>query len=309
MQRKVYFNGKFVPESEARVSIFDSALTFGDMVFEFTRTFNGNPFRLKDHLVRLYAGIKLLEIDCGLSIEEMEAATLETIEINRPSFTSGSDFSIVHNVSRGPMESYSEAFPEGLQPTIVINTWPLTWYLSNFAEFYETGVHAVIPRQETVPARLIDPKIKNRSRIYYQIGTLQAHHIDPKALALFTDEDGFITEGSGSNFFIVKEGELITPEPRNILRGITRQAILEIAPQIGLPSHERNIEPYDIMTADEAFFSTTPYSIAPATRINGMPIGNGKPGPVTWQLIGAWSDMVGVDIVEQAKAAAKMAGM
>ena len=304
-QRKVYFNGSFVPESEARVSIFDSALMFGDMAFEVTRTFEGKPFRLRDHLERLYPGLKMLEIDCGLTIDEMEAATYQTIEVNRPCFPHGLDFQIMHNVSRGPLELYGWAFAEPLRSTITINCWPLTWHLAGLAQFYDTGVHAVIPRQQSVPARLIDPKIKNRSRIYYQVANLQAHRVDPKAFALLTDEDGFITEGTGANFFVVKRGELLTPEPRNILRGVTRQAIIELAAQTGLPCHQCNLEPYDVMTADEAFFTSTPYSILPATRLNGLPIGDGAPGPVTQRLIAAWSDMMGVDIVAQATEYAK----
>ena len=115
------------------------------------------------------------------------------------------------------------------------------------------GVHAVVPTQRSVPSRLIDPKIKNRSRIYYQIANLQAQKVDAEAWALLTDEDGFLTEGTGSNFFVVKDGGLLTAEPRNILRGVTRQAVLELAESLGLSCRECNLEPYDVMTADEAF--------------------------------------------------------
>ncbi len=307
-QRKVYFNGEYVAESEARVSIFDSALMFGDMLFEVTRTYNGEPFRMRHHLERLYAGLKIVEIDCGMSLDEMEATTLQTIEVNRPCFPDGLDFQIMHNVSRGPLGLYASVFPQGLRPTVTINCWPLTWHLAAIADTYHTGVHAVITPQRSVPSRLIDPKIKNRSRIYYQTANQQAHKIDPAASALLTDDDGFITEGTGTNFFVVKGGELFTPEPRNILRGVTRQAVIELATRLDIPCHETNLEPYDVATADEAFYASTSIAIMPATRFNGLPVGDGKVGPVVRTLLDAFSEMVGVDIVAQAKRYKEEAG-
>ena len=306
-QREVYFNGEFVSEAEARVSIFDSALMFGDMVFEMARSFGGQPFRVHHHLERLYAGLRVLEIDCGLTLDEMEAATMQTIEINRPCFPEGLDYQLMHNVSRGPLALYASAFPGGLQPTVTISCWPLTWHLAGVAELYDTGIHAVITPQQSVPTRYLDPKIKNRSRVYYQLANIQAHQVDPNAWALLTSEDGFITEGTGSNFFVVKEGRLLTPRPHNILRGVTRQAVIELAADLDLPCQECDLDPYDVFGADEAFFTATSFSIMPVTRFNGRLIKAGMPGPVTRRLIGAWSGMVGVDIVAQGKAYARVA--
>lgn len=306
-QRKVYFNGEYVSESEARVSIFDAALMFGDMVFEMTRTYNGKPFRLREHLERLFASMKMIEIDCGMSLDEMTARTMETMELNAPVIPKNLDIQIMHNVSRGPLSLYRSVFPEGLRPTVTINCWPMIEHLSWLDGIYESGVHAVLTPQRSVPARLIDPKIKNRSRIYYQIANLQAAKIDPKAHALLLDEDGYITEGTGDNFFLVKDGQIRTPEPRNILRGVTRMAVMELVEEIGIPCTECNLEPYDVMTADEAFFTATSFAILPITRFNGQDISEGTPGPLTNKLISAWSDKVGVDIVSQAKECAVMA--
>ena len=306
-ERKVYLNGDFVPEAEARISIFDSALMFGDMVFEMTRTFRGEPFRLRDHLERLFASMRVLEIDCDMTLAQMEGATLDTLAANRDAIPQGIDVQIMHNVSRGPLPLYRSVFPDGLRPTITISCWPLIWHLAPYARLYATGVHAVITPQRSVPSRLIDPKIKNRSRVYYQMANLEAARIDPEARALLTDEDGTITEGSGGNFFLVKDGALYTPEPRNILRGVTRRALMELAADLGIRCTERNVEPYDVMTADEAFFTATSFSILPVTRFNGQPLGKGTPGPVTERLMAGWSDMVGFDIVQQARSYAQMA--
>ena len=172
-QRLVYFNGEFIPEREARISIFDCALMYGDMVFEMTRSFNQNPYRLRDHLERLYASIKYAEIDCGLTLHDMEVAIHETVQRNLPALD-GLDFQIMHDVTRGGLAIYDAIINEGTDPIVSINVLPLVRHTGNLAEKYETGSHFVITPQQSVPARYIDPKAKTRSRIYYKIAELQA---------------------------------------------------------------------------------------------------------------------------------------
>ena len=161
--RTVYLNGKFVPESEARVSIFDSALMYGDMPFEMTRTFGQKPFCLREHLERLYNSMRLLEIDCGLTIDEMEHATQETLKKNIPTEADDMDWQIMHDVSRGPLPLYKTAFPEPAQPTVSINCWPLITHMGTFAPKYESGVSLMIPAQQTLPAHLVDLKARPRA--------------------------------------------------------------------------------------------------------------------------------------------------
>jgi len=297
--RKVYFNGEFVSEQEARVSIFDCALMFGDMVFDMIRTYSQKPFRLRAHLERTYAGLKYLGIDCGLTIEEMEKATLQTLEINLPALE-GADAQIMHNISRGLLPMYKSVFGGVLRPTVTISCWPYWWHLAGYGPLYRSGIHAIITAQRSVPAHLIDPKVKNRSRIYYQMANLQAQAVDAKAWALLTDDHGLITEGSGANFFIVRKGRVYTPPGRNILLGITRAAALELLKEMAIPTSEEDFGLYEVTNADEAFFTATSFGIMPCTRINGQPIGDGQVGNVTTKLISAWSEMVGVDIVAQA---------
>lgn len=297
--RQVYLNGKYVSEQEARVSIFDSALMFGDMVFDMTRTYRQQPFRLRQHLERIYAGLRYFEIDCRMTIDEMEEATLQTLAINLEALE-GAEAQIMHNVSRGPLGVYKSVFDGDLRPTVTINCWPYWWHLAPYGPMYRAGVHAVIPGQHSVPAHLIDPKVKNRSRVYYQMANLQAQKLDPKAWALLTDDQGLVTEGTGYNFFIVKKGRVITPPGHNILLGVSRGAAMELLEALGLPALEREFGQYEIVNADEAFFTATSFAIMPVTQLNKRPIGDGKPGPVTRRLIEAWSDMVGVDIVAQA---------
>src|SRR5262249_19045784 len=162
-----------------------------------------------------------------------------------------------------------------------INCWPYWWHLAAYGQLYRAGINAVIPTQHSVPAHLIDPKVKNRSRIYYQIANLQVQRTDASGWALLTDDRGFITEGSGSNFFIVRKGHVYTPPGRNILLGITRGAVLELLKELAVPTSEEDFGLYEVTTADEAFFTATSFAIMPCINLNGHPIGSGVPGKLT----------------------------
>jgi branched-chain amino acid aminotransferase len=171
---------------------------------------------------------------------------------------------------------------------------------------YRAGVSAMIPAQRSVPAHLIDPKVKNRSRVYYQMANLQVQKADSSAWALLTDDEGRITEGTGANFFILRKGRVYTAPGRNILLGVTRAAVLDLLGQLSIPAVEEHFGLYEVVNADEAFFTGTSYAIMPCTRINGQAIGSGRPGELTQRLIAAWSSMVGVDIVAQAEEYARL---
>lgn len=299
-QRVVYFNGRYIPESEARVSIFDSALMFGDMAFEMTRTYNQRPFRLRDHLDRLYASLRLLEIDCGLTIDEMERLTIETLERNLPTEPDDMDWQIMHNVSRGPLGVYRAAFEDGIRPTVSINCWPLITHMGSFASNYESGVHVVIPAQQAFPAHLVDAKAKTRSRMHYQLAILQAARMGVGRWPVMLDPDGFLAEGPGWNIFLVKHGELLTPEPRNVLLGVSRAATIDLARQSGMPVREANLGRYEALQADEIFCTATTYGLVHAVTLEGQSIGDGRPGPVFTRLMSAWQELAGVDFVAQA---------
>ncbi len=300
--RVVYLNGEFVPEREARISIYDSALMFGDMVFEMTRSFNKVQFKLRKHLERLYASIKILRIPLELGIGELEALCHETVRRNDPVFADDDEHRLMINVSRGPLGLYTHLFGGTTACTVVIADFPLRWTVRGMGKLFDTGINAVITSQRAIPGHLLDPKIKNRSRLHYQMANIEVSGWrGENNWALLLDPDGFVAEGTGDNFFIVKNGRILTPEGRNILRGISRDYIFELAEQLGLACMERNIEPYDVYTADEAFMTGTPFSVLPVTGLNGERIGNGRMGEVTARLLGAWSENVGVNIIAQIK--------
>ena len=298
--RVVYMNGEFVPEDQAKISIYDSALMFGDMVFEMTRSFNKKQFRLREHLERLFLGLKILRIPMKMTIEELEKACLSTIEMNEPFFSATDEHRLMINVSRGPLGIYAPIFDGKIETTVVIADFPLKWTVAGMARFYDEGINSIIPSQRAIPAHLMDPKIKNRSRVWYQMANIEVANIEgDNNWALLIDTDGFIAEGTGDNFFMVKNGELFTPEGRNILRGISRAYTMELADELGINCFEKNIEPYDLYDADEAFLTGTPFCILPTTHLNGVQIGEGRMGGITKLLLERWSQNVGVNIMQQ----------
>ena len=213
----------------------------------------------------------------------------------------------MHDVTRGGLAFYESIITEGLAPIVSINVLPLVRHVGGMAEIYDRGAHFVITPQQSVPSRFIDPKAKSRSRLHYRLAEFHAARLEAGALALLTDEHGFITEGTGNNFFMARGGEIFTPKAQNILRGVSRAACMELAEKLAIPVHEADLEPYDVREADEAWSTSTTVCMLPITRFNFRAIGDGSPGPVYQRLLNAWSKEVGVDIADQARTYAELA--
>lgn len=295
----VYLNGEFVPADEAKISIFDAAVMLGDMVTESTRTFAHRPFKLEQHIDRLYKSLKVTRINPGMTPGEMHELSLRVLETNLPKVAPSMDVWLVHNISRGRFVAGADPTKQRSQATIIIHTAPLI--LTDWARFYTEGCHAVTPFSRAVPPEALDARIKNRSRMAYTLAEMEVKLVDPQAQSILLDIHGNVAENKGGNFFIYSEGVLKTPHARSALAGISRATVLELAAELAIPVQVTDFQPYDIYTADEAFFTSTPYCIMPATKFNGLPVGDGQVGPVTKRLLQAWSDLVGVDIVIQAQ--------
>jgi branched-chain amino acid aminotransferase len=290
-ERVVYVNGELVPESRATVSIFDRGFLSGIGVFEKTRTFRHVPFRLDEHLRRLDGSLRATRLDTGLPLGELKERTMEVLRQNLPLLKEGEDYSIAHYVSQGPAG----------EPTLVIYCQPLA--LPPIARLYRTGAHVVTTPVSQSPIGVVDPKMKTTSRMHLHLATVAAKQVDPEAYPLILDSSGNVCELNAANFWIVRDGVAITPPGRSCLRGITRDAVLEIAPGARVRAVEADFQVYDVVTADEAFLTGTTPSILPVTRVDGATIGDGRPGPVTARLQSAFAELVGVDFVAQALAA------
>jgi branched-chain amino acid aminotransferase len=299
--RVVYFNGRIVPESEARVSIYDSALLLGDMAFEVTRTIHGRPFRLVEHLRRLWSSMAALSIDPRIGPDELEAITLDVLARNAVTESPDVDWNLVHDVSRGPSAAFRGAFaPDELRPTVVVACYPLVEKMAALAPAYSSGIDLVVPEQRSLPHTLFSAAIKCRSRAHYQLANLQAEARRPGSTAVLVDPDGFITEGTSGNVFFVRDGEIFTPTVRNILPGITRDLVLELAVRGGIGVHEADLSRADVERADEAFVTSTSIGILHARSWEGRPFGGGFAGPVTRRLREALYAEVGLDFAVQA---------
>ena len=294
MDYQIWFNGEYGPRSEAKISIQDRGFRTADVVFDTSRTFNGTVFRLRDHLERLYRSLQYVRIDPEMTIDEMEELTLEVVKRNEAVREPGDDYMVTQMVTRG--EGSSRITP-GMKPNVIIWIDPIDF--AHFAPKYETGAHVVIPRTRAYSADQIDPKVKHYNRLNFALADLEATDVDPDAFPVLLDTDGNLTESYGSNFLIVTDGVVRTPTDKSILQGVSRTVILELAQQLGIPTSDEDLQPYDAYTADEAFLCSTPYCILPVSRVDNRPIRNEVPGPVTKQLLAAWSEMAGVDIVGQ----------
>ncbi len=296
-QHMVYISGALLPRDEAKISVFDAAVMLGDTVTESTRTFAHKPFKLDQHIRRLYQSLKVTRIDPGMTPDEMHELSLRVLAANQHLLGPDDDCWLVHNISRGLSVAGADPTVQRSAATIIIFTSPMI--LTDWAGFYTEGCHAVTPMSRAMPAQALDARIKNRSRMAYTLAEIEVKLVDPKAQGILLDIDGNIAENKGGNFFIVADGVLKTPTTRNALAGVSRATVLELAAQLGIPAHETDLQPYDVYTADEAFFTSTPYCIMPATHFNGLPVGDGQVGDITKHLLAAWSELVGMDIVAQ----------
>ena len=225
-----------------------------------------------------------------------------TIKINEENFEDDDEHRIMIDVTRGLLSIYQDVVGTHKGMNIIIADFPLKWTVRGMGELFDKGINAVIPSQRALPASLLDPKVKNRSRIHYLMANMQVSNYEgTNNWALLLDTDNYIAEGTGDNFFIVKNDVLYTPEPRNILRGISREYVFEIARELGIEYRECNLDVYDVANADEAFMTGTPFCILPVTSLDRQSIGNGQVGNMVKRLIRKWSDNVGLDFVQQIK--------
>ncbi len=299
--RSVFLNGRFVPEREARISIFDSALVVGDMAFESTRTFRGEPFQLSRHLDRLFGTLEILEIDCGMTIRELEAVTRETLARNRRTEPADVDWQIVHNISPGTAEPFRSFVPDSSGPTVCIHAWPLVPQLARMARLYEEGVRLVVPEQRALPANLINPRAKTRSRVHAKLAQLQAHRLEPGAWPMLLDMEGFLAEGPSWNIFVVREGRLLTPTTRSVLPGVSRSITLKLAEELGISCQEADLPPEEVSASEEMFCTATSFCVLPVQTFQGHRLHRCCPGPVTLRLMEAWRNHVGLDFIAQAR--------
>ncbi len=291
--RTAYLNGEFIPELEAKIDPMDRGFYVGDAVFDIARTFDGRPFKLREHTERLYRSLKYVRIDPGIDVEAMIGVSEALVSRNEMARTEAGDWYIWQVVTRGVAENRAA---KG-EPTVLVMTKPVPW--DPWAQYYRAGAHAVITRTRAYPSQALEPKIKHYSRMNFNLADLEAEDVDPGALPILLDIEGNVAEGTGYNVAVVANGVIKTPGDSSILQGVSRATMFELADRLGIPAQERPLQPYDVYTADEVLLITTPTFVTPVTSVDHRPIGDGRPGPVVGRLLAAFSELVGVDIVDQ----------
>ncbi|HEV3344093.1 MAG TPA: aminotransferase class IV [Pirellulales bacterium] len=301
----VYLNGRVLPAPQAHLAIFDAGVVMGATVTEMTRTFRRQPFRLEEHLERLFRSLHYVRFAIDETKDRLADVSRELVAHNATLLPDGGELGLIQFVTAGEVAGYAGLAPTadkrgkaGFGPcTVCIHTFPLCWDL--WAEKMRSGAHLVTPSIRHVPPQCIDPKMKYRSRMHYYLADQEARLVDPNASALLLDLDGNVTETSAANFLFVERGTIISPTTRNTLPGISRATVIELAVKLGIGFVERDSQTYHAVNADEAFLTSTPYCLMPVTKINGLSIGDGKPGPIFRRLLDAWSELVGLDIERQ----------
>lgn len=295
----VYLNGSFLPAAQAKLNIYDLGIVLGATLTEMTRSFCHRPYRAQEHVQRLYRSLKFAGIQPPISAQELLEHTLNLVQANTALLRPHEDLGIVHFVTPGENALYagSAGAAGALSPTVCIHSFPLRFEL--WRHLFTEGAHVVTPSIRHIPPQCLEPKMKNRSRLHWWLADRQSQQVDPRAISLLLDLEGNVTECAGSNFVIVRGNRITSPSRRNILWGESLETVRLLAAEIGMEFEERDFQPYDVVNADEAWLTTTPYCLAPCTRINGVAIGDGRPGPRHAAMLKAWSALVGMDIEAQ----------
>lgn len=294
----IYLNGEYVPKEKAVVSVFDHGLLYGDGVFEGIRAYHGRVFKLGDHLDRLYDGARAICMQIPVSKDEMQEIVLETLRRNNLT-----DAYIRLVVTRGPGDLGLDP-RKCPKPFIFCIAASIVLYPD---ELYEKGMSVVsVSTRRNIPTACI-PRVKSLNYLNNIYAKMEANLAGmPEAIML--NNEGYVAEATGDNIFIVNKGVLITPpSSAGILEGITRNAVMDIAREKGIPVEEKMFTMYDVYTADELFLTGTAAEVIPVINVDGRIIADGKPGKMTRELIAAFHELTRVDgpLINLAEGASK----
>lgn len=283
---KVFLNGNLVNKEDAKITVFDHGLLYGDGVFEGIRSYGGLIFKLKEHLDRLYESARAIELNIPMTKEDLTEAVVGTLKSNKLR-----DAYIRLVVTRG-------AGDLGLDPkkckkaTVFIITDKIVLYPQ---EYYENGLFIIIAKTRRNLKDALNPQIKSLNYLNNILAKIEAISANTQE-AIMLSHDGYVAECTGDNIFIVKDSVLYTPVPDvGALKGITRQAVMDLAGKAGLQVEEKLIKPDELCAADECFLTGTAAEIIPVTKIDNHVIGNGKPGAITSTLLKGFRELTKVD--------------
>lgn len=282
MSIQVYIDGEYYPKEEAKISVFDHGLLYGDGIFEGIRAYNGRVFRLYEHLERLYLSARSILIDIPLSMDEMVEVLLETLRRNN---LKDAYIRLVVTRGKGDLGLDPRKCP---RPSVIIITDKITLYPP---ETYRDGLKLIIASTRKNSPDALSPRIKSLNYLNNILGKLEAINAGC-AEAVMLDRHGYLTECTSENIFLVKKGVLFTPTATvGILEGITRSVVMELCEKLGIQVNMSFLTAHDLYVADECFVTGTGAELIPVVGLTGRSIGTGKPGPVTQKLLEAFRDL------------------
>jgi len=290
MEQTIFLNGRFVAPDEARVSVFDHGFLYGDGVFEGIRAYDGRVFRLEEHVERLFRSARAIMLELPYTPEQVSEIVLETCRRNE--IRSGY-IRVVCSRGAGDLGIDPKNCHEA--PTVVVIADALTMYPR---AMYENGMAVITTATRRNSPAALDPGIKSLNYLNNILAKIEVNRAGVGE-GLMLNEEGYVAEATGDNIFLVQRGMLVTPPPYvGILEGITRSSVIEIAHQLGIPFAERVFTVLSVYSADECFLTGTGAEVVPVVRVDDRPIGGGKPGPMTKQIMAAFHELVRREGVE-----------
>ncbi|MFA5659205.1 MAG: branched-chain-amino-acid transaminase [Oscillospiraceae bacterium] len=285
---KIYLNGKLVEKKDAKVSVFDHGLLYGDGVFEGIRAYKNNVFKLKEHIDRLYESAHTLMLKIPLTKQQMIDAIVRTLKANQLS-----DGYIRVIVSRGEGDLGLDPRKCKGQGTVIVIADKITLYPE---ELYRNGMEIITVPTVRNTNEAVNPQLKSLNYLNNILAKIEATN-SGYAEALMMDAQGYVAECTGDNVFIIKKGELLTP-PNARLRGVTRDAVMALARKQKIPTYEKLLTRHEIFVADECFLTGTAAEIIPVVMVDSRVIGSGRPGPMTLKLLKAFHAITSKDGVK-----------
>jgi branched-chain amino acid aminotransferase len=283
MSLKVYIGGKFFDKADAKISVYDHGLLYGDGIFEGIRSYSGHVFRLADHIDRLYDSAKAIHLVIPISKAEMLKAVIDTLNINEIK-----DGYVRLIVTRGA-GSLGLDPRKTTDPQIIVIADSISLYPP---ELYEHGLKIITAGTMRNHPAALNPRVKSLNYLNSILAKIEGTNAGCLE-ALMLNHKGEVAECTGDNIFIVKNGELHTPSiDAGILDGITRHAVMDLARGVGIKVVERAMDRHDIYTADECFLTGTAAEVIPVVELDARPIGNGQPGPITKDLLQRFHKLV-----------------
>lgn len=276
MGLKVHINGTLHEKDEAKVSVFDHGLLYGDGVFEGIRAYNGAVFKCREHIDRLFDSAKAISLTIPMTKEEMEKAIYDTLEVNslRDAYIR---LIVTRGVGKLGLDPYKCSDPQVIIITDSIELYP--------KELYEQGLDIITAATTRNFPESLNPRIKSLNYLNNILAKIEAINAGTVE-AIMMNAQGCVAECTGDNIFIIRGDELVTPPPHaGILRGITRAVVMGLGREAGLDVHEMDLTRFDLYAADECFLTGTAAEIIPVVKIDMRPIGDGKPGPKTLDLL------------------------